>query len=71
LPSLKIGDAAGLARLDAIAAAASRLEALVFGPADFMASPGMHSLEIAIPRIGTLLFLRGRLLNVAAHAGKA
>jgi citrate lyase subunit beta/citryl-CoA lyase len=42
----QIEDAAGLARVDAIAAASPRLEALVFGPADFMASLGMRSLEI-------------------------
>ena len=42
----QIEDAAGLARVDAIAAASPRLEALVFGPADFMASLGMRSLQI-------------------------
>jgi citrate lyase subunit beta/citryl-CoA lyase len=42
----QIEDARGLARVDAIAAASPRLEALVFGPADFMASLGMRSLEI-------------------------
>ncbi|MGH3276627.1 MAG: HpcH/HpaI aldolase/citrate lyase family protein [Streptosporangiaceae bacterium] len=42
----QIEDAAGLARVDAIAAASPRLEALVFGPADFMASLGMRSLDI-------------------------
>ena len=42
----QIEDAAGLAQVDAIAAASPRLEALVFGPADFMASLGMRSLEI-------------------------
>jgi citrate lyase subunit beta / citryl-CoA lyase len=52
LPAGRIGieaqieDARGLARVDAIAAASPRLEALVFGPADFMASLGMRSLEI-------------------------
>ena len=42
----QIEDAAGLAAVDEIAAASPRLEALVFGPADFMASLGMRSLEI-------------------------
>ena len=42
----QIEDAAGLADADAIAAASPRLAALVFGPADFMASVGMRSLRI-------------------------
>ena len=42
----QIEDARGLAQVDAIAAASPRLEALVFGPADFMASLGMRALEI-------------------------
>ena len=42
----QIEDAAGLAAVDAIAAASLRLEALVFGPADFMASMGMRSLTV-------------------------
>ena len=42
----QIEDAAGLAAADAIAAASPRLEALVFGPADFMASLGMRSLTV-------------------------
>jgi citrate lyase subunit beta / citryl-CoA lyase len=42
----QIEDAAGLAAAGQIAAASSRLEALVFGPADFMASLGMRSLAI-------------------------
>jgi citrate lyase subunit beta/citryl-CoA lyase len=42
----QIEDAAGLAAVDAIAAASARLAALVFGPADFMASLGMRSLRI-------------------------
>jgi citrate lyase subunit beta/citryl-CoA lyase len=52
LPAGRIGieaqieDASGLAEVDAIAGASPRLEALVFGPADFMASLGMRSLEI-------------------------
>jgi citrate lyase subunit beta / citryl-CoA lyase len=42
----QIEDAAGLAAVDAIAAASGRLAALVFGPADFMASIGMRSLTV-------------------------
>jgi citrate lyase subunit beta/citryl-CoA lyase len=42
----QIEDAAGLAAVTEIAAASPRLEALVFGPADFMASLGMRSLEV-------------------------
>jgi citrate lyase subunit beta / citryl-CoA lyase len=48
----QIEDAAGLAAVEQIAAASSRLEALVFGPADFMASVGMRSLEIGAPPAG-------------------
>ena len=42
----QIEDAAGLAAVEAIAAASPRLIALVFGPADFMASIGMRSLTV-------------------------
>jgi citrate lyase subunit beta/citryl-CoA lyase len=42
----QIEDARGLANVDQIAAASSRLRALVFGPADFMASIGMRSLRV-------------------------
>jgi citrate lyase subunit beta / citryl-CoA lyase len=42
----QIEDAAGLAAVSAIAAASPRLEALVFGPADFMASVGIRSLDV-------------------------
>jgi citrate lyase subunit beta / citryl-CoA lyase len=42
----QIEDASGLANVDEIAAASPRLEALVFGPADFMASLGMRSLTV-------------------------
>jgi citrate lyase subunit beta / citryl-CoA lyase len=42
----QIEDAGGLAAVDAIAAASPRLEALVFGPADFMASIGIRSLDV-------------------------
>jgi citrate lyase subunit beta/citryl-CoA lyase len=45
----QIEDAAGLAAADAIAAASPRLEALIFGPADFMASLGMRSLAVGVP----------------------
>jgi citrate lyase subunit beta/citryl-CoA lyase len=48
----QIEDAAGLAAVDAIAAASARLEALVFGPADFMASLGMRSLTIGAQPAG-------------------
>jgi citrate lyase subunit beta/citryl-CoA lyase len=42
----QIEDAGGLAGVEAIAAASGRLESLVFGPADFMASIGMPSLSV-------------------------
>jgi citrate lyase subunit beta/citryl-CoA lyase len=42
----QIEDAAGLAAVEAIAAASPRLVSLVFGPADFMASIGMRSLTV-------------------------
>ncbi|HEX6931732.1 MAG TPA: CoA ester lyase [Streptosporangiaceae bacterium] len=42
----QIEDAAGLAAVGQIAVASPRLAALVFGPADFMASLGMRSLSI-------------------------
>jgi citrate lyase subunit beta/citryl-CoA lyase len=45
----QIEDASGLIAVDAIAAASPRLEALVFGPADFMASLGMRSLQVGVP----------------------
>jgi len=43
---VQIEDASGLAAVNAIAAASPRLEALVFGPADFMASVGIRSLDV-------------------------
>jgi citrate lyase subunit beta / citryl-CoA lyase len=58
LPAGKIGieaqieDAAGLAAVDQVAAASPRLEALVFGPADFMASLGMRSLAVGAQPTG-------------------
>ena len=42
----QIEDAAGLAAVEAIAAASPRLVSLVFGPADYMASVGMRSLTV-------------------------
>ena len=42
----QIEDAAGLVAVEEIAACSQRLEALVFGPADFMASIGMRSLVV-------------------------
>ncbi|MBV9844069.1 MAG: CoA ester lyase [Kutzneria sp.] len=42
----QIEDAQGLVEVDTIAAASPRLEALVFGPADFMASVAMRSLAV-------------------------
>jgi len=42
----QIEDAAGLAAVRQIAVASRRLAALIFGPADFMASVGMRSLRI-------------------------
>jgi citrate lyase subunit beta / citryl-CoA lyase len=48
----QIEDAAGLAAADAIATASPRLEALVFGPADFMASLGMRSLTVGAQPAG-------------------
>ncbi|MDA8370978.1 MAG: CoA ester lyase [Nocardiopsaceae bacterium] len=42
----QIEDARGLVEVDAIAAASPRLEALVYGPADFMASINMKTLVV-------------------------
>ncbi|MCC5582113.1 CoA ester lyase [Microtetraspora sp. AC03309] len=42
----QIESARGLVNVDAIAAASDRLETLVFGPADFMASIGMKTLVV-------------------------
>jgi citrate lyase subunit beta / citryl-CoA lyase len=42
----QIENAAGLVNVDAIAAASPRLETIVFGPADFMASINMKSLVV-------------------------
>lgn len=43
---VQIEDAQGLLHVDEIAAASPRLESLVFGPGDFMASMGMGSLSV-------------------------
>ncbi|ASU79774.1 CoA ester lyase [Actinopolyspora erythraea] len=43
---VQIEDARGLTAVDSIAAASNRLEALIFGPADFMASINMPSLVV-------------------------
>jgi citrate lyase subunit beta/citryl-CoA lyase len=48
----QIEDARGVARVDEIAAASPRLRALVFGPADFMASIGMRSLRVGTQPAG-------------------
>jgi citrate lyase subunit beta / citryl-CoA lyase len=48
----QIEDAAGLACVDAIAAASPRLETLIFGPADFMASMRMRSLTVGAQPAG-------------------
>ncbi len=42
----QIEDARGLVEVDAIAAATPRMESLIFGPADFMASINMRSLVV-------------------------
>ncbi|HEV2935942.1 MAG TPA: aldolase/citrate lyase family protein, partial [Streptosporangiaceae bacterium] len=42
----QIENAAGLVKVDAIAAASPRLETIIFGPADFMASINMRSLVV-------------------------
>jgi citrate lyase subunit beta / citryl-CoA lyase len=48
----QIEDARGLAQVDGIAAASPRLRALVFGPADFMASIGMRSQRVGAQPAG-------------------
>ena len=48
----QIEDARGLAGVDEIAAASPRLRALVFGPADFMASIGMRSQRVGAQPAG-------------------
>jgi citrate lyase subunit beta/citryl-CoA lyase len=69
----QIEDAAGLAGVDAIAAASPRLEALIFGPADFMASLGMRSLTVGAPPAGypgdAFHYAHMRILTAARAAG--
>ncbi|HEU5109480.1 MAG TPA: CoA ester lyase [Micromonosporaceae bacterium] len=45
----QIENAAGLVNVDEIAAASPRVETIVFGPADFMASLNMRSLTVGAP----------------------
>jgi citrate lyase subunit beta/citryl-CoA lyase len=72
----QIEDARGLAEVDAIAAASPRLEALVFGPADFMASIGMRSLQVGAEPAGytggdAYHYARMRILVAARAHGLA
>jgi citrate lyase beta subunit len=64
----QIEDASGLAGVERIAAASPRLEALVFGPAGFMASPGMRSLAIGAQPQGYAGGARARVRWLAAHS---
>jgi citrate lyase subunit beta / citryl-CoA lyase len=69
----QIEDAAGLASVEAIAAASPRMVALVFGPGDFMASIGMRSLDIGGQPSGYAHdahhYTRMRILVAARAAG--
>jgi len=69
----QIEDAAGLASVEAIAAASPRLEALIFGPADFMASLGMRSLTVGAPPAGyqgdAFHYAHLRILTAARASG--
>ncbi|MBO0830817.1 MAG: CoA ester lyase [Actinobacteria bacterium] len=69
----QIEDASGLASVDAIAAASPRLEALIFGPADFMASLGMRSLTVGAPPAGyagdAFHYAHLRILTAARASG--
>jgi citrate lyase subunit beta/citryl-CoA lyase len=72
----QIEDAQGLAAVDAIAGASPRLEALVFGPADFMASIGMRSLQVGAEPAGytggdAYHYPRMRILVAARACGLA
>jgi citrate lyase subunit beta / citryl-CoA lyase len=72
----QIEDAKGLADVDAIAGASPRLEALVFGPADFMASIGMRSLQVGAEPAGytggdAYHYARMRILVAARAHGLA
>lgn len=73
---VQIEDAPGLARVNEIAAASQRLQSLVFGPGDFMASMGMGSLNVgsAIPGYDGDHFhyvLMGILVAARAHGLQA
>jgi citrate lyase subunit beta/citryl-CoA lyase len=48
----QIENAKGLVNVDAIAAASARMEAVIFGPADFMASIAMKSLVVGEQPVG-------------------
>lgn len=69
----QIEDAAGLVAVEQIAVASPRLAALIFGPADFMASVGMRSLGIGARPEGyrgdALHYVHLRLLMAARAAG--
>jgi citrate lyase subunit beta/citryl-CoA lyase len=70
----QIEDAAGLTKVEAIATACTRLEALIFGPADFMASLGMRSLTIGVPPPGytggdAFGYVHSKILVAARAAG--
>src|SRR5262245_11023412 len=69
----QIEDASGLASVEAVAAASPRLEALIFGPADFMASVGMRSLTIGAPPAGypgdAFHYVHLRILTAARASG--
>jgi len=69
----QIEDAAGLASVEAIASASTRLAALVFGPGDFMASVGMRSLDVGGHPAGyphdAHHYTRMRILVAARAAG--
>jgi citrate lyase subunit beta/citryl-CoA lyase len=45
---VQIEDALGLVNVDAIAACSSRIETIIFGPADFMASINMRTLNVGL-----------------------
>jgi citrate lyase subunit beta/citryl-CoA lyase len=70
----QIEDAAGLVAVEQIATASPRLAALIFGPADFMASVGMRSLSIGARPAGYTAgdafgYIHLRLLMAARAAG--
>src|SRR6185437_14366942 len=69
----QIEDAAGLVAVEQIATASPRLAALIFGPADFMASVGMRSLAIGARPQGyrgdAFHYVHLRILMAARAAG--